>query len=159
MIGIISDTHDNVFAINKAVEILKERKAQVVLHLGDIIASKTVLYFNGLPIKFLRGNCDGDIERVKEKIKEINGEFLGSFYELSIENKKIALIHAPDKIKELALSNKYDYILHGHTHQKRDELIGNTRIINPGGFYLGDEEHSIALLDAKEDGLEFIRID
>lgn len=158
MIGIISDTHDNVFGIRKAVEIFKERKVEFVLHLGDIVAPITVLYFKGLRIKFLKGNCDGDVENIKEKIKEIDGEFLGIFYELNISNKKIALTHKPDKIKELALSNNYDYTLHGHTHQKRDELIGNTRIINPGGLYLGNEEHSIMLLDIEKDRLECIRV-
>lgn len=158
MIGIISDTHDNVFAIKKAVEIFKQRNVELVLHLGDIVAPVSVLYFKDLRIKFLKGNCDGDIEMIKEKIREIDGEFLGPFHELNIANKKIALIHKPGKVNELALSKQYDYILHGHTHKKRDEVIANTRIINPGGFYLGNEEHSIALLDIKEDKLEFIGI-
>jgi predicted phosphodiesterase len=27
---------------------------------------------------------------------------------------------------------RYDYLLHGHTHVRRDERAGRTRIINPG---------------------------
>jgi|SRR3989338_5214535 len=158
MIGIISDTHDNIIGIKKAVEVFKQRKTELVLHLGDIVAPVTVLYFKGLRIKFLKGNCDGDIEMIEQKAKEIDGEFLGLSSELNIRNKKIALIHKPDKANEMALSGQYDYLLHGHTHQKRDEKIGNTRIINPGGLYLGNDEHSIALLDIKEDKLEFVKI-
>ena len=104
MIGIISDTHDNVPNIKKAVDIFKNRKVDFVVHLGDIVAPITVLYFKGLMMKFIKGNCDGDMEMMKEKIKEIDGEFLGVSSELNLSNKKLFLIHTPDSIIELALS-------------------------------------------------------
>ena len=161
MIGIISDTHDNVFAIKKAVEVFKKKNVELVLHLGDIIAPVTVLYFKDLRVKFVLGNCDGDVENIKKRINEIDGEFLGTFSELELKNKKIALLHGKDakKLNELILSNEYDYILHGHTHTKRDEKIGNTRIINSGAFYPIVEEKTIAILDIANDKVEFIKID
>lgn len=155
MIGIIADSHDNVPKIKEAVKIFKERKVDLVLHLGDIIAPATIPYFKGLNISFIKGNCDGDIEMIKKKIEEINGKFLGLNAELEIDNKKMFLIHKPkfeDKI------DKYDYILYGHTHLKRNEKINKTRIINPGGLYLGNEENSIAILNLNNDKLEFINI-
>lgn len=158
MIGIISDTHDNIIGIKKAVEIFKDRKIGLVLHLGDIVAPVTVLHFKGFRMKFLKGNCDGDIEMIKEKINEIDGEFLGVSAELNIDNKKIALMHKPIGVDEMALSEEYDYILHGHTHQKRDDIVGKTRIINPGGLYLGNEEHSVALLDIINGEVEFVKL-
>ena len=160
MIGLISDTHDNIPNINKAVDIFKKKGVSLVIHLGDIVSPGTVLYFHGLNIKFIQGNCDGDIEWIKQKIQEINGEFLGKFAELELENKKIALFHGKQKAKlnELINSKKYDYVLHGHTHQKRDEKINNTHIINPGSHYLGEEEHTIALLDLEKDYVEFIKV-
>lgn len=161
MIGIISDTHDNVFAIKKAVDIFKKKNVEMVLHLGDIIAPVTILYFKDLRIKFVLGNCDGDTENIKKRINEINGEFLGVFSELELKNKKIALSHGKDakKLNELILTNQYNYILHGHTHVKRDEKIGITRIINPGAFYPTVEEKTIAILDVLNDKVEFIKID
>ena len=66
LIGIISDTHDNVANILKAVEIFKVR-AEMVIHLGDIIAPATIQFFKDLKIAFLKGNCDGDIELLKKK--------------------------------------------------------------------------------------------
>lgn len=158
MIGIISDTHDNVPNIKKAVDIFKAKKVDLVIHLGDLVAPVTALYFRGLKTKFIKGNCDGDVEMMKEKIKEIDGEFLGVSSELNISNKKMFLIHEPDKVNELALSGKYDYILHGHDHRAKDEKIGKTRIINPGTHYLGNPIHTIALLDLEKDKVEFIGI-
>ena len=161
MIGIISDTHDNISAIKKAVEIFKKRNVDLVLHLGDIIAPVTVLYFKGLRIKFILGNCDGDVENIKRIINEIDGEFLGIFSELELENKKIALLHGQDtkKLNELILTGQYNYILHGHTHVKRNEKVGMARIINPGAFYPTVEEKTIAILDVINDEVEFIKID
>ena len=161
MIGIISDTHDNIFAIKKAVEIFKKRNVDLVLHLGDIIAPVTVLYFKGLRTKFILGNCDGDVENIRRIINEIDGEFLGIFSELELENKKIALLHGQDtkKLNELILTGQYNYILHGHTHVKRNEKVGMARIINPGAFYPTVEEKTIAILDVINDEVEFIKID
>ena len=73
IIGIISDTHDNIPNILKAVNIFKERKANLVLHLGDIVAPATIKFFNGLNMKFIMGNCDGDIDLIKKRIEEIKG--------------------------------------------------------------------------------------
>ena len=161
MIGIISDTHDNIFAIKKAADIFKKRNVKLVLHLGDIIAPVTVLYFKDLRIKFILGNCDGDVENIKGRINEIDGEFLGIFSELELENKKIALLHGQDtkKLNELILTGQYNYILHGHTHVKRNEKVGMARIINPGAFYPTVEEKTIAILDVINDEVEFIKID
>ena len=53
-------------------------------------------------------------------------------------------------------SQNYDYILTGHTHKKQDEIVGKTRIINPGSLF--SDENSIATLDIIKDKLEFIKI-
>ena len=56
-------------------------------------------------------------------------------------------------------SRKLDYIFSGHTHRRQDELIGNTRLINPGalgGMYY--QTRSIAILDLETDKLIFKEI-
>lgn len=156
MIGIISDTHDNIPNILKAVKIFREKGCGLVLHLGDIIAPATIKFFDGLNMKFIRGNCDGDIKKIKSKIAEIHGEFLEK-NELVVNNKRIALFHKlPENLEHL--SKNYDYIFYGHDHKKGNEKIGKTRIINPGGHYLGDKEHSIVVLCMEKDEVEFISI-
>jgi len=46
----------------------------------------------------------------------------------------LALLHGDNipQLTHLIHSGDYDYVIHGHTHQLRDELIGHTRVINPG---------------------------
>ena len=159
MIGIISDTHDNVENIQKAVKVFKNKKVEFVIHLGDIIAPASIKFFKGLKVKFIKGNCDGDIEHIQQKAKEIKSEYLGDFAEINIKNKKLALYHGSDpfRLADLIKSQKYDYVLHGHTHESRDEKRGKTRIINPGAHYWGGE-NKIVLLDIEKDKLEFIKL-
>ena len=51
-----------------------------------------------------------------------------------------------------------DYILHGHTHCKRDERIGRCRVINPGALHRANPK-SVATLDTASDTLTFHDID
>ncbi len=41
MIGILSDSHDNLDAIKKAVNLLNKKKVDLVIHAGDLISPFT----------------------------------------------------------------------------------------------------------------------
>ncbi|HCL90984.1 MAG TPA: YfcE family phosphodiesterase, partial [Candidatus Atribacteria bacterium] len=47
-IGIISDTHDNLPKIKKAVGIFNREKVELVLHAGDFVSPFTFLEFKNL---------------------------------------------------------------------------------------------------------------
>lgn len=159
MIGLISDTHDNVEDVKKAVEIFQKHNVDFVLHLGDVVSPATIKFFNGVVLKVIKGNCDGDIEHIKKMLSNINGEYLGEEHEFRLGGKKIYATHGIDekKLGEITRSGKYDYVLHGHTHFKRDDKVKKCRVINPGAHYYGTE-HTIALFDPKTDKLEFISL-
>jgi len=159
MIGIISDTHDNVANIKKAVKLFKGKKCDLVVHCGDIVAPITIGFFKGLNIKFVKGNCDGDIEFLKKKSEEINAEFCGEICKFERNNKKFLAYHGKDqaKLQKFIEKQDYDYILTGHTHKSLDKKIGKTRVINPGAHYYGCE-NKIAVLDEVNDILEFIEV-
>lgn len=161
LIGLISDTHENILNVQKAVEIFKKRNIDLVIHLGDIISGQTLTYFKGLPLKFIRGNCHSNVERYKCVAKELNFEFLGRSAELNINNKTILVMHQdPDRYDPEKIG-KYDYLFHGHTHRKRDETIKGTRLINPGAHYFTTEKQNqtIAILNTENNYLEFIQIE
>jgi predicted phosphodiesterase len=56
-----------------------------------------------------------------------------------------------------ALAEDVDYLLHGHTHELRDERVGATRIINPGALHRAPR-YTAAILDPKADDLTIIEI-
>ena len=160
MIGLISDTHDNVPGIKEAVGIFNKNKCEFVIHAGDIVSGPSLGYFDGVKLKFILGNnvCLGPgIQKFSEKI---NAENLGKTGEINYKGKKIAVINGDkkDELEKAIKEQKYDYIITGHNHKKRDEKIGKIRIINPGGLYLGDDKKSFALLDIEKDIVEFVDI-
>jgi len=159
MISIISDTHDNISNIQKAVKKFKEAKVDFAVHCGDMVAPATVKFFDGVKVKAVKGNCDGDIELETKKLEESGGEYLGESGELEYKGKKIGIYHGtnPIRLERMISSQHYDYILTGHTHKTRDETIGKTRIINPGAHYYG-AENTIALLDTEKDTVKFIKL-
>ena len=150
-IGIISDTHDNMFQIKKAVEIFNREKVELVFHAGDFVSPFTFLEFKNLncPLKGVFGNNDGDKLYLQEKFKEI-GEIYPVPYETNIDHKNIIMMHKEKLIDALGESQKYEVIIYGHTHRIDLRKIGKTLIINPGecgGWLTG--KSTIALLDLK----------
>jgi len=158
LLGIISDTHDNVANIIKAVSIFRKKKVNMVIHLGDIVAPGTVKFFKGAKMLFVLGNCDGDIIHIKEEAEKIKGKFVGNVADFEFAGKLFLAVHNPDCLMATAInSQRFDYILHGHTHKKKDEKHGRTRVINPGAHYYLCE-NTIAILNAENDRLEFIKV-
>ena len=149
MIGIMSDSHDNLDAMTEAVKLFKERKVELVLHAGDFIAPFTVRCFEGLTARVFGvfGNNDGEKIHLKERYAPI-GEIYNDPLIFKIHEKSIVVTHKPELVDPLAHSNKFDLIVYGHTHRADVRTIGKTLIINPGecgGWLHGTK--SIAILD------------
>lgn len=156
MIGIISDTHENEEAIKKAVKIFKDKNPDFVVHCGDIISPPMLEHFKGLKMKFVYGNNDGEKDGLNNKAKELGFE-IADEKEFEHKGEKFYVYHGTrkEKLESAIKSNKYDYVLTGHTHIKRDEKVGNTRVINPGALFR-IYPYTIALLDIEKNKLEFV---
>lgn len=144
-IGVISDTHDNMKAIKKAVDFFNENNVELVIHAGDIVSPFTAKEFKNLNCKMvlIYGNNDGDKLYLKERFMYI-GEFHRDPYFFKLYDKKVALTHIPDIVD--VLSEKYDIVIYGHTHEI-DLRKGKALILNPGeacGYLTGVK--SVALL-------------
>jgi predicted phosphodiesterase len=75
---------------------------------------------------------------------------------LTLESKRIALIHGDDyRLKQKILAEQqFDYLLLGHSHVRKDERIGKTRIVNPGALHRANPR-TAATLDLASDQLRF----
>ena len=152
-IGIISDTHDNLPLIEKAVKKLNEENVALVLHAGDYVAPFVIPKFNALNAKLIGvfGNNDGDHELLKQRFSECpNCEVRGRFAGVSVEDFKIALLHGDETELLNALINcgGFDAVVHGHSHANLSRRNGKTLIVNPGevcGYLTG--KATIALLE------------
>ena len=159
MMGIISDTHENEKAIEKAVEIFRQKNPEFVVHCGDIISPPMLEYFKDLKMKFVFGNNDGEKNGLNNMAKKLGFEEITDEKEFEYKGKKFYVYHGTnsEKLDAAIKSNKYNYVLTGHTHIKKDEKTGNTRVINPGALFR-IYPYTVAMLDVEKDELEFVKI-
>ena len=138
IIGIISDTHDNITNIMKAFDFLNQQEVSAVLHCGDWVAPFMLDAAKKLncPVYGVFGNNEGDTRPYFEKIKadnlniEISSE---GVWEGELDGKKIAVTHGHQPvILKLLLDSGYDLVATGHTHEPLVEQHGKTLHVNPG---------------------------
>jgi len=164
LIGIISDTHDNLPMVEKAVNRLNQEKVNLVLHAGDYVAPFVIPKFKALNAKLIGvfGNNDGDHELLKKRFSETsNCEVRERFALIDAEGFKIALLHGDETqlLDALTACESLDAIVHGHAHTTRTESKGNVLIINPGevcGYLTG--KSTLALLDTAKKEAKIIQI-
>jgi hypothetical protein len=150
MIGIISDSHDNIDAIKEAIALLNEENVEMVIHAGDIISPFIARIFEDLnaDLKIVFGNNDGDRMMLRMNFERMGAEVLGEFGRLVIDDKRICVIHGTEEeiVSALASSGMFDLVIRGHTHEA--SITEDPFIINPGevcGYLTG--RRSLALLD------------
>ncbi|MFB6242106.1 MAG: metallophosphoesterase family protein, partial [Candidatus Nanosalina sp.] len=111
----------------------------------------------------LRGNNDGEWG-LKETVEDF-GEWMGNVGELEFSGLDFAVYHGTDEelADGLVESEKYDYVLRGHTHRKkvRESENGETVEINPSGVRLPwqEEKLHVVVMDLETEEFEFHRID
>ncbi len=131
-IGILSDSHDNLPALERAVERFNAEKVDLVLHAGDFVSP-----FTSIPLAKLRapfvgvfGNNDGDRLYLVRRFDGI-GAIHSGVHSFVRDGVRIVLMHEPQAIDALVASEAYDLIVYGHTH-KLDVRIGRPAVVNPG---------------------------
>jgi uncharacterized protein len=159
IVGILSDTHDRADAMALAVQILRRYNAEFLIHCGDIGSPQPMLDYLVGPSAFVFGNTDWDRQGLKRYAAQVQVNCLGNAGELELGAKMFHVEHGDDQrsMKKAIEEQRFDYLLHGHTHVKRDERFGRTRIINPGALHRAREK-TVALLDTEKDHLLFLTV-
>lgn len=157
-IAIISDTHDNLNNLRKAVEIINSSGVQHVFHAGDFTSPFTIRVLKelGCPLTGVFGNNDGDKLLLKEKF---NGSIHNQPYITTFNEKRIAMMHEPVFIDALRDSGHFDIIIFGHTHEPVVREEKGVLIINPGelaGWLYG--KPTMAIVDLNMMRAEIVKI-
>lgn len=165
-IGVMSDTHDNLPQVQKAIRYFQQEQVGLIIHCGDWVSPfvPQFIYFLEpkltMPVKSVFGNNEGDHYRFLERKQKEgwNIEFSKETLELSEGGKKIIVYHGSDKrlTEALVASGKWDVVFTGHTHVPVNEKVGNVLHVNPGsvaGYSFGriDNNASVALYDTETD--------
>jgi len=161
IVGVMSDTHDNVELTLKAIRIFLENNIDTIIHLGDIISPFMPRFIKGeigdeeVKIISVLGNNDGDPYMLAKLFNEYKWILLPSPSVIELDGIKVYLMHGFNGIdfteamaRSLLRNMDVEILLYGHTHRYREERINNKLLLNPGevcGYLTGNP--SIAILD------------
>lgn len=156
-LGIISDTHGRASRARRAIDMLLARGATKIIHLGDVGDEPVLDLLAGLESMVVFGNCDD--ERGLARYAQLLGIPIahpGAVIEVKACRIGLTHGHLEGELRRL-LALDVDILLHGHTHQIRDERVGRTRILNPGALHRASRLTAM-LLDPASGNAEWIDV-
>ncbi len=132
LIGLLSDTHDHLDHLRRALALCRKRGAELVLHAGDFVSPFTAEPFRELGLRVIGvfGNNDGDKLYLRERFAGL-GEIHFAPHEVELGGRRIVLLHEPRALDALVASGRYDLIAYGHTHRP-EVRPGPPVVMNPG---------------------------
>ena len=159
VIGILSDSHDKIPALQAAIKVLLANGAQMLIHCGDLGGEQAIDCLAGHDAAFVWGNCDWDRRGLDEYARSVGVRCLGTGGCLDLDGKRVCVTHGdePPTIQRLLADPETNYLLMGHTHQRRDERVGHVRVINPGALHRANVK-TVALLDLTNDRLTVLEV-
>lgn len=140
LIGILSDTHDQIDNLRTVLDYFKHNKVQCVIHCGDWISPFTLHIYTslGVPIYGVFGNNDGDrLQHIKFSTElNLDMHIERECIKINKFDRVLAVYHGTSLEITYALEHcgKYDAVFWGHTHKPHLSRVGNTLSFNPGSL-------------------------
>lgn len=170
LIGVMSDSHDNIYAVDRALNKFIEYSVEAIIHLGDIISPFVVRRMKNalkdIKVYAVLGNNDGDINLLSKMFSTNGWELYSGPTIIKLDNRKFIIMHGYDGVEhteKLAVAltsiNDIDAVLFGHTHRQIVKKVNNKLVLNPGetcGYLTG--KSTIALLDTKNLSVKVLEI-
>ena len=146
-IAILSDIHDHVWNLKKALSMSDLQQSDAMLFCGDLCAPFIIkLLGQGYtkPIHIVLGNNDGDVAFIIANANHFSNVIIhGEYFRGEFDGRTFCVNHYPDKARAIAENEGYDVVCYGHNHTLAEENVKNTLLINPGaimGFHGGSLE-------------------
>jgi hypothetical protein len=177
-IGLLSDSHGRADTTARAVRLLLDHGAELLIHLGDVgnehVLDELLVHApagdGGADVDDKRasgklveahvvfGNVDWDADNLARYARSIGLAVDHPVGRLSAEGASVVFLHGHDERAFAAeLGRGPAYLCHGHTHKPRDDRAGPTRIVNPGALFRA-AEHTVAVLDTDADAVTFLTL-
>jgi uncharacterized protein len=159
LIGLVSDSHGEWLRTRAAMKLLRAKKCKRILHMGDIETHDVLDELAGNNVSLVFGNCDF-VSRLHDYAVSLGIEVLHPAGVIDTGKKRIAFLHGHDEAQYVRFlqDEKVDVVVHGHSHEKRDEVVNNTRCINPGALHRAPV-YTVAVLDTSNDTLSFYELE
>ena len=150
-LAILSDSHDHIPNLVRAVHRAGEAGAELLIHCGDLISPFMLPYLNRFQgeIHLIYGNNAGDqhliSSRCATRFPRIHHH--GVLAEIEANGMKIGVHHYPETARGLAASGRYHLVCCGHNHVSGVEEINGCLLVNPGDLLGKEELPGFILLD------------
>ncbi len=149
MIGILSDTHDNLNRVREAVRLFNDAGCDLIIHAGDFVAPFTVEELRNLkaPVRAVFGNCDGERAGLTRAFQGL-GEIREAPFAFLHAGLRFVVAHLEGMAAPFFVAKTCDVIVSGHTHRPEVETREGILLVNPGetgGWLRG--KSTVALLD------------
>lgn len=172
-IGVISDSHDNLYNLRDVLSRLRDEQVDLVIHLGDIISPFTIKHIKEIlgdtKVIIIRGNNDGDVYQLTSLSIKYSWVFRSEPGIVDVGGRRVFLMHGYGSIEDtislvnaLKYSLEVDLILFGHTHRYHVERLGHKLIMNPGevcGYLTNKPSYGLIDLDTLRGEIRFLRVD
>ncbi len=133
LLGVVSDTHNNLKNCRRIVELFNQAGVDHVIHTGDITQAKTIEVLSQLhaPVSGVFGNNDKERDSLAAAVETYRYCFREPPLSLVLEDRQIMVVHDPLELQGQDVDG-LDVVLHGHTHQLTIEQHGRRLTFNPG---------------------------
>jgi len=156
LIGLMSDSHDNLPMIRRALARFAEAGVDCLIHAGDFVAPfalEEVLKFHGT-VYAVFGNNDGERAGLKKLLRDLGD----GPRRINLCERNITVVHDEARLKKSDLRGS-DVIVVGHTHVA-EIRAGGALVVNPGecgGWLTG--KATVATLDTETLEAKIIKVD
>jgi putative phosphoesterase len=163
IIAVMSDSHDNIWRLRKALEIITAARAEMIIHCGDFVAPFMLkaLEKADIPVHGVFGNNDGDKYLLTQlslsKANKIN--IYGIIGRIDVNRCMIAFTHFQEIAQGLAVQGDCDLVCFGHTHTFYKQRIGETILLNPGEIMGKDGDPGFCFFDTVRRTIERISLE
>jgi putative phosphoesterase len=158
-VGILSDSHSNIRRLRAAARLFLSRGVEIVIHCGDICSPQAVTTLEQLQVHWVFGNCDCDQLELRSVMHSHGHICHGLAGTVQLGDRKLGFTHGhhPQLLSELIAVGEHDYVCHGHTHTRRDEMVQGVRALNPGALANANPA-TVLILETVSGSAEWIEI-
>ena len=132
-LGVISDSHDREYWIQRWLELAQRAKYDAVFHLGDYDSDARWLSRRlEAPMICVAGNCD-----MFSKLPRMARAAYGPHRIIAVHGHLHDVKYGYDKLSYYAEDNQSTIALFGHTHRPFADYVGSVLLMNPGALIDG----------------------
>lgn len=162
-IGVFSDVHDNLKGLESMIQRFEREGIEEAVFCGDFCSPIPAIAMgeSRLKIHAVFGNTDDRPKITKfadTKFPNLKIYQDSDPSELILPDGKIAFYHFPWPAQALARTGDYKAVFYGHTHQPKEERVGDCLFLNPGEIMQWKSGPECAIYDSESNSAEFISL-